>query len=158
MICIGIFLSFLIYVRIFSVNQFGKISKGVGGGKPEIVYLAFSDEHCGVAKSMNLLAVQNHLSTNVLFGPVGIILKADNEITFLNYSEMNIPQSFTNGMHLSYVTNLIAINLNQTNREKSQIIITNIVNDTLTNIFYNSGGLAARQIRADLIDGVIYNR
>jgi hypothetical protein len=158
MICIGVFLSFLLYVNIFSITQFGKIPKGVGGGKPENVYLVFSSQHCGAAESMNLHKVNNLRSTNSIFGPVGIILKTENEITFINYSELNTPKVFTNGFRLIYTTNLAVTSISHTNSNPANPISTNIVDDTRPNVFYNSGGLAARQIRADLIDGIIYSR
>jgi hypothetical protein len=158
MLCIGIFLSFLTYVRIFSVNQFGKIPKSVGGGKPEIVYLALSKQNVEFAKSMNLREVKTPHSTNSLFGPVGILLKNDGDYTFLDYSDAIDSPYFTNSFHFTFITNVAKITLTQSNSELKYSIMTNLVCDTSLNAFYNTNGLAARQIRADLIDGVIYNK
>lgn len=158
MICIGIFLSFLIYVRVFSINQFGKIPKNIGGGAPETVYLAFSKPNVELAESMNLRRVESKSSTNFLFGPVGIILNADSEITFLNYSEEKVRPLFTNGFHLTYVTNLVTSVTNKAGLPLAEAIQTNIVWDTSPNLFYSRGGLSARQIKSGLVDGIIFNR
>lgn len=83
-IVMALILFFILYIRIFSLNQFGKISQSVGGGKPENAYFNIPAKNLDVVKSIGIPKYSPQDSTNLMFGPISILLRTDSEILFIS--------------------------------------------------------------------------
>jgi len=145
LIPISIILFLIINIRVFSTLQFGAIPKSVGGGMPESAYLQISSKNKEVAESLNLTIPQCSNQSNSVYGPVGILLRSDQEILFINYSDLNQFQFTTNIVSVNYSTN-------------ANLLITNSVHTIKTNLYYNPKNFPARQIRSALVDGIIFSK
>jgi hypothetical protein len=148
----------VINVQSFGVRVFGKIPKTVGGGQPENAYLKFSPEYLDVAKSLNIpVAATIGISTN-FFGPVGVLLRSDKEVLFLNYEDQKSNYYTTNWTLASITTNLmpgVPTNIPDPSPNIATLH-TNFMSTIITNAVTNTSRLTAKQVRADLIDSIIF--
>ena len=131
-------------IQIFGKNMFGQIPQSIGGGKPEKVLLRFSPTKQELGSLLEIPAITNSSGSHVFFGPVSILVRSDNEIFFVLPDELTRTKS-TNILE-KHSTNIV--NLSSTNS------VTNIVQTMETNIIKFTP--RARQMRADLVDAIIY--
>jgi hypothetical protein len=157
-------------IQLFSTSQFGKIPKSVGGGKPETAYFKFSPQHLDVAASMNIPTATNIGLSSEFMGPVGLLLRSEKEIIFINFGETNSPEYLTNEVLTTTTTNLISVPTTNfssypigkhdltTTPQVTAAISTNVTKNIFNNIFKNPTKLTARQVRSDLVDSIIFTR
>ena len=157
-------------IQSFATNQFSKIPKSVGGGKPETAYLKFGSNHLDVPTSLNIPFATNIGVSSGFVGPIGILLRSDKEILFVNYSEANAADTLTNSVVLNVQTNIGSTII--TNAPKGApatnavgdinfALLTIIQTNRVTvheNISTNTIKLTARQVRADLVDAIILSK
>jgi hypothetical protein len=157
-------------IQSFAVSQFGEIPKSAGGGKPETVYIKLSLQNSDVAASMNIPAATNVELLKGFVGPIGVLLRSDKEILFINYADTNSSEYVTNDIVLSITTNLVTLQTTNSadyqtvkhgTRMANQIIATlqtNITYNVSKNILKNPIKLTARQVRSDLVDAIIFTQ
>jgi hypothetical protein len=160
-------------VQLYGVNQFGKIPRQVGGGRPEAAYLGFSPEHIALATTMGLQRQANATLGTNFYGPVSILLRTEMELVFMNAAEINAPSQITNRIETSYPTNYVSLmttnyarfsTTNWLGHVASNILpvvtvtqITNII--TVKQEFVpNPTRLTAKQVRTELIDAIVFSR
>jgi hypothetical protein len=152
-------------IQSFAVKQFKEIPKTVGGGKPETAYIKFTSNNSDIPASLDIAMVTNAFAGNGFYGPIGILLRTESEIVFINYSDIHTPAYITNSEVLNLTTNRIVTLI--TNRDYSSHkytiskltawrITTNGVDHISENIFNSSTNFAARQVRSDAIDSIIF--
>jgi len=90
LICITVCLGLIFNVLLFGDVQFGQIPRDVGGGRPEVAYVKFSEQSKDIARSLGLPAVTNIAPLNGFHGPISILLKSDKEIVFVNFAEAHL--------------------------------------------------------------------
>jgi hypothetical protein len=130
------FLSLILisHIQIFGSSQFGKIPKQVGGGMPEKAFITISEKHQDLASFLNITD-PIALATNGVMGPIQIIFRSDKELIFVAYKDPAVVESQTNIITVAK-TNVTTITV----RSKPQT---------------DSQGIA-KQIRSDLVDGIIF--
>src|ERR1017187_2501440 len=157
-------------MQSFAVNQFGKIPKSVGGGKPETAYIKFSPQNSDIAASLNIPAATSGGLPNGFAGPIGVLFRSDKEVLFVNYADAYSPDYVTNDSVVSIATNITSVQM--TNQVVSKVgkqetnisnqitasLKTNVVHNIAKNILKASAKLTARQIRSDLIETIIFTR
>ncbi|HZL77419.1 MAG TPA: hypothetical protein VFC17_01035 [Candidatus Limnocylindrales bacterium] len=137
LICTFACVALISHVQQFAVTEFGKIPKSVGGGKPEIAYVKFSAQHPELAAALNLPSVTNTGLTNGFFGPIGILLRSEREILFINYADASSPEYLTNEVVLNAVTNSVPVEMTNSIIGLFGRRATNVVATFKTNIVYN---------------------
>jgi hypothetical protein len=160
-------------VQLFGSVQFGKIPKDVGGGKPDTAYIKFSPLHGDLANSFKLASSVGNANADGFVGPLEILLRTDREIIFFNNAEASAADYLTNEMIINTPTNYTsstATNLiPEVITNGSHRLITNFAPvvsvTTVTNvasvtryILTNSTKMSARQIRADVVDAIIFSK
>jgi len=145
-------------VQLFGNSQFGKIPKRVGGGKPETAFIMISKEHQEVVAFLNIPdSIQEY--SNGVMGPIDIIIRSDKDIIFIKHAKPDAVENQTNHV-VSTETNLQKVApINLSTGKVSDItknIRTNVVEATTTNISEGISTVYAKQIRADLVDGIIF--
>jgi ribosomal protein S17E len=157
-------------IQLFAVNQFGKIPKSVGGGKAETAYIKLSPQNSDVAASLNIPTATSAGLPNGFVGPIGVLLRSDKEILFVNYADVYSPDYVTNDLIVSIVTNIISsqitnqivgkVGKHETNisNQFTVTLKTNVVYNVAKNILKAPAKLTARQIRSDLIESIIFTR
>jgi len=162
-ICLGFVLAFLFNVACFGGMQFGKIPKSIGGGRPATAYIKFSDAGKDLGRDIGLPLVTNRNLLNGFYGPVSVLKATEKEIVIVNAAEANLKefQAFT--ISTTGITNFVkagdgAINIGPVPR----IVGTNTVGEFsktiggYTNDPPNPVKMTAKQIRADLVNAIIY--
>jgi hypothetical protein len=166
-------LMFVTHLQMFGASQFGKIPRQVGGGKPETAYLKFGTNQMELVSSLNLPIITNLPILKGFVGPISILLKSDKEIVFINEAELSLPEFFTNetmsvstNFSTGLVTNFHTSVLTHTNGIQTTNVVTevlrarfqtNIVNISKTPI-KNLTKLSAKQVRADLLEAIIFSK
>jgi len=150
-IAISIMLFLISNIRVFALFQFKSLPRTVGGGKPESVYFSISPEHTQIVNNLAMRSITNMATSNLMFGPISVLLRTDDEITFLDVASKQ--QFVTNRVGLLYTTNVI--------QNKASATVTNLVTTTLQfsvtpNIFFSSNGVVVKQIKTSLVDGILY--
>ena len=162
------------HVQAFGSHQFGNIPKKMGGGKPETAFLRFSSQHPDLALSLNVPDSTNSF-TKGFSGPVAILLRTEKTIVFVNYADYSGPDTLTNvstSMTTNSIAGIIATNLQQqsiTNIEARLItryLSTNIVyyftnqvtRSMREEVSKNVAKLAAKEVRSELVDAVVFGR
>jgi hypothetical protein len=104
---------------------------------------------------------------NGFFGPVTVLLRSEKEIVFVNPAELNLPLFSTNETLISITTNSVvtavtssAVTTNYgrmvpTNTITQLIYVTNTFNISRA-ILLNPVRLTAKQLRADLVDALVF--
>lgn len=153
-------------IQTFAINQFGEIPKSVGGGKPEISYFKFRSDHLDIAKELNIpSASDSGLSTNI-FGPVGILLRSEQEVVFINYKDTYAPEYLTNSIvqivtnSFPIKTNFVAASVGRNQFKTNEVItIEQKINTTISEaVVENPTKFTARQVRSELIDSIVFTR
>jgi hypothetical protein len=162
------------HLQLFGIQQFGKIRRDVGGGKPETAYFKFSTNHTDLAKSLNIPVATNLPFLDAFYGPVSIIYKSDKEVLIVNEAEAALPTSLTNKM-VQFIPTNGPVGL-RTNFDF--VVTTNPAGQIITNqnariepvfgptnfmkISYgqvpNPVRLTAKQLRAELLDAIVYGK
>ncbi|MBI3850104.1 MAG: hypothetical protein HY298_07425 [Verrucomicrobia bacterium] len=138
-------------VQLFGTSVFGLIPRQVGGGKPETAFIRLSPEHSDIATPLNLVNTNNVAVSNNLFGPVSILLRSEKEIIFVNYAELNRTESVTN-----VVTNILVNVITNVTTNEVATYETNSIHTLKTNVVKNPTKATAKQLRADLVDAIIF--
>lgn len=164
--CVFVALALIANIQQFATTEFPKIPKSVGGGRPEVAYVKFSNQHPDLAVSLNLPPAVNCGLSNAFFGPVGVLLRSGKEVFLLNYADVKSPENFTNDVVLSIQTN--SVPFYETNSSTGILWVhqTNVVVRYRTNLTYNvykdisknPTRFTARQVNADLIDAIAFSR
>ena len=142
----------------FGSSQFEKIPRQLGGGKPEMAFIKFSSQHPELAASFKLSTPADSDVPDAFVGPIAILLRTDKEIIFLNDKEINWSDYTTNevptGLLRTNVVELLVTN-------KSKIVTTfqtNVLNQFEAKTSKNNLKMTAKQIRADLVDAIIFSK
>jgi len=159
-------------LNVFGNSQFGKIHRGVGGGKPEQAYLKFSAQHQDLPFALRIPATQCFSPSNTFYGPVEILLRSDKELIFLNPAEAVLPDYLTNNvstnalviLSTNFVTNVVAVMLTNGTGAVAKNDVTNWSTtiqtnrlDIITNtVMKNPIKITAKQVRADIVDAVMF--
>lgn len=142
-------------IQLFGTAQFGKISRQMGGGKTETAYVRFAPQYSDLSTLLNIPIVAKTDSPSGFAGPIQILMRSDKQLVFLTPTNTNSPEPLTTLVSASATTNVVAIGM--TNQE-SQIKTNqpNIVANTAKLATKPSAKTAAKQVRADLIDAIIF--
>ncbi len=168
----GVLLAVIFNALLFGEDQFGKIDRSMGGGKPETAYLKFSPQAPELASALSLTVVTNFPTLNGFFGPVSVLLRSEKELFLVNFAETSIPEFATNRTVIAVITNISSgwsTNLlsNITTNGNGQKVTNNaampeksVTNETTVRVWEdhlkNPARLTAKQVRSELIDVVIY--
>ena len=160
-------------IQLFGAVQFRTIVRQVGGGKPETAYIRLSAKAPELAQVLNIQFATNVTTSNQLFGPIAILLRSDKEIVFVNDADLH-PSRYNTNYVATLVTNIFnvrttnlttSISTNQLNQPITNItanvittFTTNLEKTVRTNILKTIHKPAAKQVRAELVDAVIFTR
>jgi hypothetical protein len=156
----------------FGSKQFGMIPRRVGGGKPEIAYVKFDKQYSDVPISLGIPSCTNSIISDQFCGPVQLLLRTDKELVFLISSEANTPTAFTNNIITSNFTNILFsivtnsfVNYSTNGHTITVTTSTQIIHNVITNFFsinphviLNPTRMTAKQVRADMVESVIFSR
>jgi hypothetical protein len=117
-------------IQMFGAAQFGKVSRQMGGGKSETAYVRFAPQYLDLATLLNIPIVAKTDSPSGFAGPIQILMRSDKQLVFLTPNNTNSSELFTNLALSSATTNVVA---------------TKLADKT-----------AAKQVRADLVDAIIF--
>jgi len=156
---VGTYLLLLIVVnvQIFGAFQFERISKAIGGGKPEVAYIQLAPDHYHLIQTLDLPTTNSVPSTNFLVGPISIVLRSEKELVFVNTADLNAPDTITNLIATNRIETAMVKTKHYPGANSTYITITNIVPYTITNIVKNSVKVYAKQIRTELIDAIRFS-
>lgn len=145
-------------IQLFGVSQFGQVSRQMGGGKPEMAYVKFDSQHLALPASLNMPVATNVTGISGFFGPVKILFRTDKQIIFLNPDEVNWPAAVTNDAAVDATTNsIVLITTNQLNQRMTNTIVQ-VSKNVDRSVAGSPAKLAAKQVRGDLIDVIIFTR
>lgn len=145
-------------IQLFGAAQFGNISRQMGGGKPETAFVRFASQHLELATSLNIPPATNIGVSNGFVGPIEILFRTDKQVTFLNQAEADLPGFFTNDVVVNITTNFIAIVTTNQAKQLTTNTTVQVIKNVTRGTAKNSAKLTAKQIRADLIDAIIFTK
>jgi hypothetical protein len=141
----------LSHVQLFGKVVFGVIPKSVGGGKPEKAFLHLDPQHASLVSALNFSTANQTIPTNNIVGPIGILLHSEKELIFVDYAQLTAAASLTN-----IVTNTVLLTKLSTGVQTN--LITNSIVNLTTNVVKNPLKFGrAKQVRAEIVDAVIYS-
>ena len=159
-------------LNLFGSSQFGRIDRRVGGGKPETAYIKFSEQHSQLAFLFNIPAATTFCPSNTFVGPIELLLRSDKELIFVNPAEMRLPDYLTNNITTNltaYVTSVTITNVSHypitngdgkvaQNSVTNLLVLpqTNYTQNTTNYVVKNPVKVTARQVRADVVDAIIF--
>jgi len=138
-------------VQRFGNSVLGDIPRSVGGGRPENAFVKLGANHTNLIAELNLPTT--NVFSNTLVGPIAILFRSDKEIIFIEDTAKTFTNIVTNAV-VNVITNVV------TNSATNIIVTyrTNFSTTLTTNITRNVIRPSAKQIRADLVDAVIFSR
>jgi len=138
-------------VQQFGTSVLGDIPRSVGGGRPENAIVKLGANHTNLIAELNLPTT--NVFSNTLVGPIAILFRSDKEIIFIEDTAETMTNVVTNAV-VNVITNVV------TNSATNVIVTyqTNFNTKLTTNVIRNPIRPTAKQIRADLIDAVIFGR
>jgi hypothetical protein len=160
-------------IQSFAVFQFGKIARSVGGGKPETAYITFAPQHADIAALLDVPTVKTLTLTNQLNGPIAILLRTEREIIFVNASELNALEYITNQVSVlttnitstrttnytfAVTTNTANVMVTNVIAKVSSHLATNVLTGLKANTVKNAHKVTAKQVRAEVVDAVIFTK
>ncbi len=144
-------LIFVWHIQYFGRAAFGGIPREVGGGKPEVAFIRASPQHRELLSALGVGQTNMPGNSNALFGPVAILIRSEKEILFLNSADLDAPAYLTN-----VVTNLAFSVTTNMSTNRVTTYTTNTVTKMATNVVRNRIRPSARQIRSDLVEGMVF--
>jgi hypothetical protein len=142
-------------IQLFGAAQFGKVSRQMGGGKSETAYVRFAPQYLDLPALLSIPVVAKADSPSGFAGPIQILMRSDKQLVFLTPTNTNSPEPFTNLVSSSATTNVVAIGMtNQASQIKTNL--PNMVANTTKLATKPAAKMAAKQVRADLIDAIIF--
>jgi hypothetical protein len=142
-------------IQLFGAAQFGKISRQMGGGKPETAYVKFAPQYSDMPTLLDIPVVAKSGFSSGFAGPVQILIRSDKQLIFLTSTNVNLRESFTNRASSKISTN--ALPMGTTNHEfQSTKTLTNVVAAATDLRTKPAIDLSAKQVRADLVDAIIF--
>jgi hypothetical protein len=130
----------------------------MGGGKPETAFVRFASQHLELATSLNIPPATNIGVSNGFVGPIEILFRTDKQVTFLNQAEADLPGFFTNDVVVNITTNFIATVTTNQAKQLTTNTTVQVIKNVTRGTAKNSAKLTAKQIRADLIDAIIFTK
>jgi hypothetical protein len=115
----------------------------------------FAPQYLDLASLLDIPVVAKADSPSGFAGPIQILMRSDKQLVFLTQANTNLPEPLTNLVSLSATTNVVAIGM--TNQEPQ--IKTNLPNaiiNTAKLVTKPAVKTAAKQVRADLVDAIIF--
>jgi hypothetical protein len=144
-------------IQYFGSFQFKHIPKQVGGGEPEKAYLKFSTQNREIAEALNIPPTTNSAKLNGLYGPVAILLRSEKELIFLDYQELNHSEFVTNIQSASITNLTYDVTTNKAGEPTTNVVVNVRVN--ITNyISKYVPALTAKQVQADLVEAIIFQK
>jgi hypothetical protein len=148
------------HIVTFSNLQFGKIPRGLGGGKPETAYIKLADD--AYANMLQLPFANRWPNSNIFVGPIDILFRSDKEIIFINHSAKGLTEYFTNRTGWLVTTNSSTnhVLLGETNQVSTirETIINEVVTTTTNAIVTATYEVTAKQLPADAVKAIIFTK
>lgn len=139
-------------VQLFGSYQFQNIPRHIGGGKAETAFVMISKQHQELAHFLDIPDSKNEYTDGGVMGPIKIIIRSDKEVVFINDTELASAEYQTNKT-TSITTNWYSADKN---KKVTEALKTNTVITITTNMPQAGTHVVAKQIRADLVDGIIF--
>ena len=127
----------------------------MGGGKAEMAYIRLSPQYSDLASLLEIPIVAKTNSPSGFVGPIQILMRSDKQLVFLTSADTNSSEFFANLVSSGTTTNMVVVGT--TNQEpqvktNSPIVVANTPKLATKPIIKT----AAKQVRADLVDAIIF--